>query len=150
MANLLISVEKMDREVRLPIFATKGAAAADVYAFNDKPLTIGINERMWLPTGIKMAIPEGWAAQMCSRSGLASQGVVIGNPAGLIDSDYRGEIKVLLANYGDRPFVVNRYDRIAQMLFIMTEQPDFIEVSNLDETERGDKGFGSTGGYENE
>ena len=140
-----INFTRTDDTARVPTFSTAGAAAADVYANNARNITIPVGARMWIATGIKLEIPEGFCAQVCSRSGLASNGIYVANTAGLIDSDFRGEIKVLLANSGEQPFVVQKYDRVAQLLFKEYERPYFTLVEKLEDTDRGENGFGSTG-----
>lgn len=145
--HLNINYTRLSDTARVPQFTTAGAAAADVFADNEREIIIGIGERMWIPTNIALEIPEGYCAQVCSRSGIAGEGIYVANTAGLIDSDYRGEIKVLLANGGDQPYTVHKYSRIAQLLFQEHARPYFHLVEKLGETERGENGFGSTGGF---
>jgi len=131
----------------LPHYATEGAAGADLHAAIRDPVTLAPGERALLPSGLAMAIPAGWEAQVRPRSGLAlKHGVTVLNTPGTIDSDYRGEVGVILINHGDVPFTVERGDRIAQVGFAPVAQPNLLEVETLPETERGDGGFGSTGG----
>lgn len=127
-----------------PAYATDGAAGMDVVAAEDVTLTPGA--RHAVATGFAMAIPEGYEVQVRPRSGLAlKHGVTCLNTPGTIDSDYRGEVKVILANLGSEPFVVNRGDRIAQLVPAPVQRATLDEVTSLDETVRGAGGFGSTG-----
>ena len=130
----------------LPRYETALAAGCDVRAAVDAPLTLGPGERFMVPTGIAIALPPGWEAQMRPRSGLAAKyGISCVNSPGTIDADYRGELKVILINHGAEDFVINRGDRIGQMVIAPVFQAQFHEVAELDETERGAGGFGSTG-----
>jgi dUTP pyrophosphatase len=131
---------------KLPEYETKGSAGVDLQANVDSPVVLKPMERYLVPTGLFIEIPEGYEAQVRARSGLAiKHGISLVNGIGTIDSDYRGEIKVILINLGDKDFVINSGDRIAQMVFIKHEQADFELVEVLDETERGTGGFGHTG-----
>jgi dUTP pyrophosphatase len=131
---------------KLPAYETKGSAGVDLQAFIENPITLKPLERALVPTGISIELPEGYEAQVRARSGLAiKHGISLVNGIGTIDSDYRGEIKVILINLGDKDFVINSGDRIAQMVFIKHEQADFQLVEELNETERGSGGFGHTG-----
>ena len=131
----------------LPHYATSGAAGADLQAAVSEPIALAPGERALVPSGLAMAIPEGWEAQVRPRSGLAlKHGVTVLNTPGTIDSDYRGEVGVVLINHGDAPFTVARGDRIAQIIFAPVAQPSLVEVDVLPDTERGSGGFGSTGG----
>lgn len=128
----------------LPAYATVGAAGMDVVAAED--LTLAPGQRHAVATGFAMAIPEGFEVQVRPRSGLAlKHGVTCLNTPGTIDSDYRGEVKVILANLGDAPFPIARGDRIAQLVPAPVLRADLSEVATLDETARGAGGFGSTG-----
>jgi len=130
----------------LPEYKTNGSSGVDLMANIDKPITLEPLERFLVPTGIFVEIPEGYEAQIRGRSGLAiKNGISLANGIGTIDSDYRGEIKVILVNLGKEPFVINRGDRIAQMVMIKYEKMDFQVVNALEETERGHGGFGHTG-----
>ena len=130
----------------LPSYKTKGAAGADVAARLASSVTIPKGGRAVIPTGLSFAIPDGFEIQVRPRSGLAAKhGVTVLNSPGTIDSDYRGELKVILANFGDEPFTVNDGDRIAQIVAAPVTCARFIKVHTLDETERGKGGFGSTG-----
>jgi len=130
----------------LPTYETKGSAGVDLKAYVDAPITLKPMERALVPTGIHIEIPMGYEAQVRARSGLAiKHGISLVNGIGTIDSDYRGEVKVILINLGDKEFVINNGDRIAQMVFIKHEQADFELVEELGNTERGEGGFGHTG-----
>ncbi|NYB73610.1 dUTP diphosphatase [Sedimentibacter hydroxybenzoicus DSM 7310] len=130
----------------LPAFETKGSAGVDLQAYVQEPVTLKPMERMLVPTGIFIEIPEGYEAQVRARSGLAiKHGISLVNGIGTIDSDYRGEIKVILINLGDKDFTINNGDRIAQMVFIKHERPEFELVEELGDTVRGAGGFGHTG-----
>jgi dUTP pyrophosphatase len=130
----------------LPRYLTVGAAGADVVAAVEKPVTLAPGERLAVPTGLVFAVPEGLEVQVRPRSGLALRwGITIPNAPGTIDSDYRGEVKVLLANAGSEPFVIARGDRIAQLVVAPVVQAAFTEVEHLPASARGSGGFGSTG-----
>lgn len=131
---------------KLPVYKTNGAAGADICALVKSPVVIESGKSAMIPTGLFFEIPEGYEVQIRPRSGLAAKnGVTVLNTPGTIDSDYRGEINVILINLGDKPFTVNNGDRIAQMLVAPVIQAEFSVVTSLDETERGAGGFGSTG-----
>ena len=132
----------------LPKYETTLAAGADVRAAipDGEPLTLKPGERFMVPTGIAIALPPGWEAQMRPRSGLAAKhGIACVNAPGTIDADYRGELKVILINHGVEDFTINRGDRIGQMVIAPVWQASFVDVDELDDTERGAGGFGSTG-----
>lgn len=130
----------------LPNFATAGAAGVDLEAAITEPVTLQPGERQLVATGLTMALPQGYEAQIRPRSGLAyKNGVTVLNSPGTIDADYRGEVKVLLINHSSTPFVIERGMRIAQMVVAPYTQPAWQVVESLDETLRGDGGFGSTG-----
>lgn len=132
--------------VAVPSYETSGAAGADVRAFLNEPVVIPVGKRAMIPTGLFFAIPEGFEIQVRPRSGLAAKnGVTVLNTPGTIDSDYRGEVKVILINLGDADFTVNNGDRIAQLIVAPVIQGIFVKTDKLDETERGAGGFGSTG-----
>lgn len=137
-----------DRDVALPCYASAGAAGADVRAnFPDRGMVVlEPGARALVPTGLRMAIPEGYEVQVRPRSGLAlKHGVTLANSPGTIDSDYRGELGVILVNLGDAPFEVVHGERIAQLVVAPVTQGVFAVVEDLDETARGAGGFGSTG-----
>ncbi len=132
----------------LPRYMTSGSAGADVTAAitQGSPITLHTGERAMVPTGLTVAIPEGFEIQVRPRSGLAAKfGIQVVNAPGTVDSDYRGEVKVLLLNMGFEPFVINRGDRIAQLVIAPVHQIAWQEVDALSETERGAGGHGSTG-----
>lgn len=130
----------------LPAYATPQSAGMDLRADIDEPVTLRPMERRLIPTGLHIALPAGFEAQIRPRSGLAlKHGVTVLNTPGTVDADYRGELMVLLINLGDRDFVVNAGERIAQMVITRHENADFIIVEELDETERGEGGYGHTG-----
>jgi dUTP pyrophosphatase len=133
-------------DLELPQFETALAAGADLRAALGDDVVIAPGARTLIPTGFAMALPAGYEAQIRPRSGLAyKHGVTCLNTPGTIDADYRGEVKVLLINHGQEPFTITRGERIAQMIISPITQPDFLRVEDLDETLRGDGGFGSTG-----
>jgi dUTP pyrophosphatase len=128
----------------LPVYATEGAAGMDVVAAEE--LTLAPGQRHAVATGFALAIPDGFEVQVRPRSGLAlKHGITCLNTPGTIDSDYRGEVKVILANLGGEPFEIKRGERIAQLVPAPVLKADFREVATLDETSRGAGGFGSTG-----
>ena len=130
----------------LPQYATPLSAGMDLRANLDAPITLEPMERVLVPTGLFMALPEGYEAQMRPRSGLAiKKGVTVLNSPGTVDADYRGEVCVILVNLSKEAFVINDGERIAQMVIARHEQPRLVEVEVLDETERGAGGFGHTG-----
>ena len=130
----------------LPEYATLQSAGMDIRANINEPITLRPMERHLVPTGLHIALPAGFEAQMRPRSGLAlKHGLTVLNSPGTIDADYRGELMVLLINLGDRDFVINDGERIAQMVIARHETADFIAVEILDETERGEGGYGHTG-----
>jgi dUTP pyrophosphatase len=130
----------------LPRYATTQSAGMDLRANLEAPVTLQPLERRLIPTGLHIALPAGYEAQVRPRSGLAlKNGVTVLNSPGTIDADYRGEIGVVLINLSQEPFVVNDGERIAQMVIARHEQAEFLEVSVLDATERGEGGYGHTG-----
>ena len=130
----------------LPTYATPGAAGMDIVAAVDAPLSLAPGARSAVPTGLTIAIPDGFEVQVRPRSGLAlNHGVTVANAPGTIDSDYRGEVKVILVNLGDAAFIVERGMRIAQLVVAPVTRMGFAEVASLDATARGSGGFGSTG-----
>lgn len=133
-------------DLPLPSYSTAGSAGMDIHAAINEPVTINSGAVAMIPTGLAIALDAGYECQVRSRSGLAAKhGIFTLNSPGTIDSDYRGEIKVILANFGSVPFVVQRGDRIAQLVVARYEIVKWQEVSSLDETVRGEGGFGSTG-----
>ena len=131
---------------QLPSFATALSAGMDLRANLDNPIVLQPLERTLVPTGLFMALPAGYEAQVRPRSGLAiKKGITVLNSPGTIDADYRGEVCVILVNLSNEPFVVNPGERIAQMVVAKYEKVEWDEVEVLDDTERGEGGFGSTG-----
>ena len=131
---------------QLPAYATKQSAGMDLRANIDEPVILHPMERRLIPTGLHIALPEGFEAQVRPRSGLAlKHGITVLNTPGTIDADYRGEVMVLLVNFSNDDFVINDGERIAQMVIARHEQGEFVEVDELDETERGEGGYGHTG-----
>lgn len=132
--------------VTLPKYETFGSAGMDVRANISEPIVLGSLERVLVPTGIKMAIPEGYEVQVRPRSGLAlKHGISMANTPGTIDSDYRGEIGVILINLSKEEYIIQPQERIGQLVLNKVAQMDFEVVESLDETERGAGGFGHTG-----
>jgi dUTP pyrophosphatase len=133
-------------DLPLPEATTPGAAGLDLRAAVEDRCVLLPGSRQAVPTGLRIAIPEGFEAQVRPRSGLALRhGILIPNAPGTIDSDYRGEIQVILMNAGEADFEIVRGDRIAQLVVAPVVKPDWVEVDALDETDRGDGGFGHTG-----
>ena len=132
--------------LELPKYATAGAAGMDVLAAED--VTLAPGARHAVATGLAVAIPEGYEIQVRPRSGLAlKHGISVPNTPGTIDSDYRGELKVILINHGAEAFEIRRGDRVAQLVLAPVTRASWAEVAELDATERGEGGFGSTGGH---
>jgi len=130
----------------LPAYATTQSAGMDLRANISEPIVLKPLERRLVPTGLHIALPEGYEAQVRPRSGLAlKHGITVLNAPGTIDADYRGEIGVVLINLSQEEFVINDGERIAQMVIARHEKADFIEVETLNETERGEGGYGHTG-----
>lgn len=131
----------------LPAYETKNSAGMDLRAYlPEGPVTLQPMQRALIPTGLYIEIPEGYEGQVRPRSGLAfKHGITVLNTPGTIDADYRGELKQILINLSDEPFVINNGDRIAQIVFARCEQAEMVEVEELSETERGAGGFGHTG-----
>jgi dUTP pyrophosphatase len=134
------------QDLPLPVYQTEHAAGADVHAAVTDPITLAPGQRELIPTGFAYEIPPGHEMQVRPRSGLAfKHGVTVLNAPGTIDADYRGELKVLLINHGPEPFQVKGGERIAQIVVAQIERAELIEVSELNESGRGEGGFGSTG-----
>ncbi len=143
-----VSVKKFAHgaSLSLPAYATQQSAGMDLLAAIDEAVEVEPGERMLIPTGIGIALPAGYEAQIRPRSGLAAKhGVTVLNTPGTIDADYRGELKVILINHGQEPFTIERGQRIAQMVIAKYEHIAFDEVEDLENTDRGAGGFGSTG-----
>lgn len=150
MSSIAVSIVVLPhfQGLQLPAYETLGAAGMDVRAAveEDKPVTIKPGERAMVPTGLSVAIPSGYEIQMRPRSGLAAKhGITCLNSPGTIDSDYRGELKVILINHGASDFVIARGERIGQIVLAAVSRIQWQEVSELPDTERGAGGFGSTG-----
>ena len=142
--SVSITRDERARVFPLPAYATPASAGVDLRAVEKRVLLPG--ERALVPTGISIALPVGWEAQVRPRSGLAlKHGITLPNSPGTIDADYRGEIQVIMMNLGDEPFVIEPGDRIAQMVIAPVSQVSWIESDSLEKTERGSGGFGSTG-----
>jgi|TARA_Y100000815_G_scaffold135865_1_gene122470 dUTP pyrophosphatase len=141
-----VLVKKLDPKVQLPSYKTKGSSGMDLMAFIKDPIKIAPNTSALIPTGISVAIPNDVEIQIRPRSGLAAKSSIsVLNTPGTIDSDYRGELKVILFNHSKEEFVVRNNDRIAQIVLMPVLKIDFEEVDNLPDTLRGSGGFGSTG-----
>jgi dUTP pyrophosphatase len=141
-----VLITKLNERAVLPHYQTAGSAAADLSACLVEPVTLAPGERRIIPTGLAMAIPAGYEAQIRARSGLsAKHGICMANGIGTIDSDYRGEVGVILINLGQDSFTVEPGMRIAQMAVVRCEQATWRETDTLDATERGEGGYGSTG-----
>lgn len=146
--SILVNIEQLEdaKDLELPKYMSSGAAGMDLYAHVNEEVTIHPGEIKLISTGIKIALPEGFEAQIRPRSGLALKyGIGFPNSPGTIDADYRGEIKVIMTNWGDKDFKVIRGDRIAQMVINKVERAQWKIVTSLDETKRGEGGFGHTG-----
>lgn len=136
-------------DLPLPSYATEDAAGMDLYAAIDAPLTLQPGERALVPTGLRIALPRGYEAQIRPRSGLAlKHGVSMVNTPGTIDADYRGDIGILLINHGAEPFTAQRGDRIAQMVVAPVTRAVWQSVDTLPDSTRGAGGFGHTGGHD--
>ena len=141
-----ILVKKLNSSVKLPSYKSNGASGMDLMAFIEKPIDLKPGESCLVPTGLSVAFPNKYEIQIRPRSGLAAKSnISVLNTPGTIDSDYRGELKIILYNHGADDFVVNNGDRIAQMVLMPVLKASFEEVENLPNTIRGTGGFGSTG-----
>ena len=141
-----VLIRKLSPEVELPSYKSSGASGMDLMAFIKSPITIKSKTSSLIPTGLSMAFSNDYEVQIRPRSGLAAKNnISVLNTPGTIDSDYRGEIKVIIFNHGDKDFTVNNKDRIAQIILTPVEKIEIKETSELPETIRGDGGFGSTG-----
>lgn len=144
--TILVQREPGTEDLPLPAYATSGSAGMDLMAAVDSDAVIHPGERKLIPTGIRMAIPEGFEGQVRPRSGLALRhGISMVNNPGTIDSDYRGMIQVILINHGDKPFTIHRGDRIAQLVITPVARAVLVEAESLPDTVRSDGGFGHTG-----
>jgi|TARA_B110000438_G_C15326985_1_gene442019 dUTP pyrophosphatase len=141
-----IQIKKLSNEVLTPKYATPGSSGMDIAAYIEQDVIINPGEKALIPTGFSLSIPEGYEVQIRPRSGLAAKkGITVLNTPGTIDSDYRGEIKVILINLSQDMFYVKNGERIAQMVVCPIQQAIVEEVEDLSETNRGAGGFGSTG-----
>jgi len=144
MAKVLI--KKLNPEVELPAYKTSGASGMDLMAFIEEPIKIAPNSSYLVPTGLSMAFSVDYEVQIRPRSGLAAKNSIsVLNTPGTIDSDYRGEIKIILFNHGKVDFIINNKDRVAQMILTPVVKMELEETDNLPDTLRGEGGFGSTG-----
>jgi dUTP pyrophosphatase len=137
---------KITSDARIPEYQSRGSSGADVFACLESPVEIKQGEIKLISTGIYIELPEGYEAQMRPRSGLAiKHGITLLNTPGTVDSDYRGEIKIIAANFGNKPFIVENGMRIAQMVICRVDRCEFIKVDDINATQRNDGGFGHTG-----
>jgi len=144
MEEVIVKIKKINEEVQTPIYQTNGSAAFDLHSIEEK--IIPPNNRTLVRTGLKIELPQGYELQIRPRSGLAlKHGITVLNSPGTVDSDYRGEIGIILFNTTNNEFIVKKGDRIAQAVVNKVEIPKIIVVEKLNSTERGEKGFGSTG-----
>lgn len=145
-ASVPVSFTRINPAATLPAYQTSGAAAADIYACLDEPIVLESMGRCIVPTGISVAIPSGYEIQVRARSGLSSKyGIALANGIGTIDSDYRGEVGVILVNLGKDPFTIEPGMRVAQMVLAKCERISWQEAAILPESDRGAGGYGSTG-----
>ena len=141
-----ILVKKFDKNIKLPVYKTSGSSGMDLVAYIKKKITIKPGKTAIISTGIAIAIPKNYEIQIRPRSGLAAKkGISVLNTPGTVDSDYRGEIKIILINLSKESFIVKSGDRVAQMILCTVAKGKFKEVKNLPKTVRGKEGFGSTG-----
>ncbi len=141
-----IKIKKLNPKAILPKYMTKNSVGMDLYACIENSIILKPFKRVLVSTGIAISLPEGYEAQIRPRSGLAyKHGIFLLNSPGTIDSDYRGEIKIILCNLGEKNFIIKNGDRIAQMVINRIEKCEWLEVDEIDLTERGKNGFGSTG-----
>jgi len=137
---------KTDKEAKIPEYQTQGSAGADIFAHLEEPVIIEPGKTILVPTGTYIEVPEGYEAQIRPRSGLAlKHGLTLLNTPGTIDSDYRGEVKIIVTNFGNEPFTITDKMRIAQMVFNKVYRGHFILENSLSETERNKGGFGHSG-----
>lgn len=141
-----VLVKKINPNVQLPAYKTAGASGMDLMAFIEKPIKLAANSSCLVPTGLSIAFLEDYEVQIRPRSGLAAKNcITVLNTPGTIDSDYRGEIKIILFNHGKEEFIINNKDRIAQIILTPVVKMDLEETDDLPNTLRGKSGFGSTG-----
>lgn len=141
-----VKIKYLSDKATEPRYATDGSLGMDLSAALSEPVVIKPGERVAVPTGIAIQIPDGWGAFVFPRSGLSlKSGITMCNCVGVIDTDYTGELKAAVINVSDKEFTVNSGDRIAQLVFLPVEKARFVSAEELDDTDRGDGGFGSTG-----
>tara|TARA_B100000787_G_scaffold97725_1_gene72090 strand:- start:431 stop:868 length:438 start_codon:yes stop_codon:yes gene_type:complete len=141
-----VLIKKLNPDVELPAYKTNGASGMDLMAFIKEPIKISPNSSHLVPTGFSMAFSEDYEVQIRPRSGLAAKkSITVLNTPGTIDSDYRGEIKIILFNHGKEDFIINNKDRVAQMILTPVVKMELEEIDSLPDTLRGEDGFGSTG-----
>jgi len=141
-----VLIKKLDPAVEIPIYKTTGASGMDLMAFIREPIKLAPKSSCLVPTGLSVAFSEEYEIQIRPRSGLAAKNnISVLNTPGTIDSDYRGEIKIILFNHGNSDFIINNKDRVAQMILMPVHKMELEEVENLPDTLRGKRGFGSTG-----
>ena len=141
-----VLIKKLNPSVELPAYKTSGASGMDLMAFIDAPVRVAPDTSYLVPTGLSVAFSEDYELQIRPRSGLAAKNcITVLNTPGTIDSDYRGEIKIILFNHGKEDFIINNKDRVAQMILTPVIKMEFEEMDNLPDTLRGEGGFGSTG-----
>ena len=141
-----VLIKKLDQKVEIPSYKTEGASGVDLMAFIDKPIKLEPKSSCLVPTGLSVAFSKDCEIQIRPRSGLAAKNnISVLNTPGTIDSDYRGEIKIILFNHSNKDFIINNKDRVAQMILTPVQKMDLEEVDNLPDTLRGEGGFGSTG-----
>ena len=140
------TIKIISKSGRMPTYETEGSAGADLRAYLDEPVTLMPGERKLIPTGLAVAVPTGYGGFVFARSGLSSKyGVSLANCVGVIDSDYRGEVKISVINHSDEPYTVKNGERIAQLVIMPVDLCEYGLCDELDDTERGTGGFGSTG-----
>ena len=141
-----VKIKRLSEHAEIPEYATEQSAGMDLRAVLDEPVTLRSLERKVVMTDLAIALPRGYEAQVRPRSGLAAKhGITVLNTPGTIDADYRGNIGVILVNLSTEPYTIHNGERIAQLVIAKHERVEFVEVDELDDTERGDGGFGSTG-----
>lgn len=146
MQKISLKIKKLFPEAKMPVYASEHAAGADLYALTDHIIRIGPNETAVIHTGLAAEIPEGYVGLICARSGLATKkGLAPANKVGVIDSDYRGELRVPMVNLSDAPYTVQPGERVAQLCIAPVWQAAFVPADTLTDTARGAGGFGSTG-----
>ena len=141
-----VLLKKLNPDVQLPVYKTSGASGVDLMAFLEEPIKLAPNSSCLIPTGLAVAFSEDYELQIRPRSGLAAKNsITVLNTPGTVDSDYRGEIKIILFNHGVKEFIINNKDRVAQMVLTPVVKMKLEEIDDLPNTTRGEDGFGSTG-----